>query len=171
MTMAEVDPELRRPGINSRNSRSFSTDRGCQSPFRVNAFELTGAAEDSNCIVVDLDSRRRHAPAANDLDHGATRSACDREAFEGVQHPDAEVCLARHARVRYRMGQHLTGPLHESRVSDGAGVVEKDNVSGWVSVAAIGEVLLNARYASHSEPCSIELFDLRFICKCVRLAD
>jgi len=98
--MAEVDPELRRPGINSRNSRSFSTDGGCQSPFRVDAFELTSAAEDSNCVVVDLDSRRRHAPAANDLDYGATRSACDREACEGVQHPDAEVSLARHARVR-----------------------------------------------------------------------
>src|SRR2546425_11489347 len=70
MTMAGVDPELHRPVINSRNSWSFSTDGGRQSPFRVNAFELTSAAEDSNCVVVDLDSRRGHAPAANDLDHG-----------------------------------------------------------------------------------------------------
>jgi len=156
MTMAEVDPELHRPVINSRNSWSFSTDGGRQSPFRVNAFELTSTAEDSHCVVVDLDSRRGHAPAANDFDHGATRSACDREAFEDVQHPDAEVSLARHARVRYCTGQQLTGPLHESCVSDGAGVVEKDNVNGGVGVAAIGEeALLNARYASHSEPCSI----------------
>src|SRR5206468_5888699 len=99
MTMAEMDPELHRPVIDSRNSRSLGTDRGRQRPLRVNAFELTSAAEDSDCVVVDLDSRRRHAPAANDLDHGATRSACDREAFEGVQHPDAEVSLARYARV------------------------------------------------------------------------
>src|SRR2546426_11393053 len=85
MTMAEMDPELHRPVIDSRNSRSLGTDGGRQSPFRVNAFELTSAAEDSNCVVVDLDSRRGHAPAANDLDHGAARSACDREAFEDVQ--------------------------------------------------------------------------------------